>query len=91
MHMVMFTSAEGKAATHQTEGLEEAVKFVEHIRNSEGVSDARLYRLTEIPMEVKAYYKVELGTSAAAPLVTPATLVTEERAEPTNSAVSGTV
>lgn len=89
MHMVMFTSAEGKAATHQTEGLEEAVKFVEHIRNSEGVSDAKLYRLTEIPMEVKAYYKVELGTPA--PTMTPATLVTEERADSANSAVSGTV
>ena len=89
MHMVMFTSAEGKAATHQTESLEGAVKFVEHIRNSEGVSDAKLYRLTEIPMEVKAYYKVELGASSATPAMTPATLVTEERAEQSNSAVAG--
>lgn len=90
MHMVMFTSAEGKAATHQTESLEEAVRFVEHIRNSEGVSDAKLYRLTEIPMEVKAYYKVELGSSASPQPPVTGTLVTEERAEPASSAVAGT-
>lgn len=61
MHLVMFTSPEGKPATHQTDSLEEAIKFVEHIRNNEAVSDARLYRMTEIPIEVKAYYKVEIA------------------------------
>lgn len=73
MHMVMFTSAEGKPATHTAESLEEAVKFVEHIRNSEGVSDARLFRMTEIPLEVKAYYKVEIGAAAVPeePALTP--------------------
>lgn len=61
MHLVMFKSEDGKAATHQTETLEEAVKFIEHIKNNEEVVDARLFRLVEIPLEVKAYYKVELA------------------------------
>lgn len=65
MHMVMFTSSEGKSATHTTESLEEAVRFVEHIRNNEAVDDARLFRMTEIPLEVKAYYKVEIGNGGA--------------------------
>ena len=63
MHLVMFTSAEGKAATHQADSLEEALKFVEHIHNVEGVSDARLFRMSEVPLEVKAYYKVELASA----------------------------
>ncbi len=61
MHVVTFTNAEGKAGTHQTESLEEAIKFIEHIRNSESVNDAKLYNMVEIPIEVKAYYKVEIG------------------------------
>ena len=86
MHMVMFTSAEGKQATHQTESLEDAVKFIEHIRNNESVSDARLYRMTEIPMEVKAYYKVELSAPASDnPRLS--SLTTEE-SPPVESAVS---
>lgn len=68
MHMVMFTSAEGRAGYHATESLEEAVKFVEHLTNSEGVSDAKVYRMTEVPLEVKAVYRVEVaGAPAPAP------------------------
>jgi hypothetical protein len=61
MHMVVFTTAEGKTAYHPTESLEDAVKFVERVTNSEGVSDARVFQMTEIPLEVKAIYKVEVA------------------------------
>lgn len=87
MHLVMFTSAEGRAATHQTETLEEALKFVEHIRNSEGVGEARLFRMTEIPIEVKAYYKVELASSPSEAPPLP-TLVTEEVSEAPQAATA---
>lgn len=61
-HMVMFRSAEGKPGYHQTESLDEAVGFVEHLRNQEQVADARIFRLEEVPIAVKTYYKVEVSS-----------------------------
>lgn len=61
MHIVVFTSPEGRPGYHQTESLEEAVKFIEHVCNSEGVSDAKVYRMSEVPIEVKAVYRVEVA------------------------------
>lgn len=61
MFMVVFTSAEGKPSHHLTETLDEGLKFVEHLHNSEGVGDARLYQMTEVPIHVKTIYRVELA------------------------------
>ena len=58
--LVNFRSAEGKPGYHPTESLEEAIRFVEHLRNQEHVVDARVWRLHEVPLEVKTYYKVEV-------------------------------
>jgi hypothetical protein len=41
--------------------IDEAVAIVERVRN-EGNSSARIYRLDEIQFEVKAYFRVEVGT-----------------------------
>lgn len=65
MFMVEFTSSEGRAGQHRSDSLEEAIKFIEHARNYEGVGETKLYQLTEIPLEVKAVYKVELATGMA--------------------------
>ncbi len=65
--MVNFRSAEGKLGYHPTESLEEAIRFVEHLRNQEHVVDARVWRLQEVPLEVKTYYKVEVATAEPAP------------------------
>lgn len=61
-HMVMFRSAEGKPGYHQTASLDEAIGFVEHLRNEEQVPEARIFRMEEIPIAVKTYYKVEVST-----------------------------
>lgn len=71
MHLVVFKTPEGKSAFHQTESLDDALRFVERVRNNEGVNDAHLYRMTEIPLEIRTYYKVEIASNAAA--VTPPT------------------
>ena len=63
-YMVNFRSSEGKPGYHPTDTLEEAVRFVEHLRNQEQVDDARVWRLQEVPLEVKTYYKVEVVTAA---------------------------
>ncbi|MGH9179023.1 MAG: hypothetical protein ACRD0N_10775 [Acidimicrobiales bacterium] len=80
--MVNFRSAEGKQGYHPTDTLEEAVRFVEHVRNQEHVTDARVWRLQEIPLEVKTYYKVEV----VAPGTEPAPVARQEE-EPRAEAV----
>lgn len=70
--MVNFRSAEGKPGYHPTDSLEEAVRFVEHLRNQEQVTDARVWRLQEVPLEVKTYYKVVVPSGVPAPAPAPA-------------------
>lgn len=59
--LVVFTSGD-RPAYHQAEDLDEALRFVEHLRNVEGVADARLYRMHEVPLEFRPYFKVEVAT-----------------------------
>lgn len=59
-HLVRFNSPEGRDAYHQAANLDEALKFVERLRNNEGVDSVRLFRLHEIPLEFRAYYRVEV-------------------------------
>ena len=60
-HMVIFRSAEGKPGYHQAETLDEAVRFVEHLRNQEQVPEARIFRMQEVPIEFKTYVRVEVA------------------------------
>ena len=62
-HMVVFRTNEGKQAYHPTEALEDAIRFVEHLRNAEGVTDAHVFRMQEVPLEFKVLYKVEVGSA----------------------------
>lgn len=67
-HMVIFRTAEGKPGYHQSENLDDAVRFVEHLRNQENVPDARIFRMHEVPIEFKTYVRVEVaGVDDAAP------------------------
>lgn len=67
-HMVIFRNNEGKPGYHQAEALDDAARFVEHLRNQEQVSDARIFSMQEVPIEFKTYYKVEVGVPAVAPV-----------------------
>ena len=60
-HLIRFTTAEGVEGTHHTAGLDEAIAFAERIRNAEGATAVRLFRLTEVPIEFRPYYRVEVG------------------------------
>jgi len=59
-HMVIFRSPEGKPGYHQAEGLDAAMRFAEMLRNQEQVTDARIFRMDEVPIEFKTYYRVEM-------------------------------
>jgi hypothetical protein len=64
-HMVVYRSADGRTGYFQAEDLDRAVAYVEHLRNVEAVDDSRLYRMDEIPIEFKTYYRVEIGAFPA--------------------------
>ena len=59
-HVVFFTGADGAAQYRRTPSLEEAVRFVEHLRNVEGVEDSRVFSMTEVPLAFKTVYRVEI-------------------------------
>jgi hypothetical protein len=86
--MVMFRSTDGKPGYHQAEALEDAVRFVERLRNQENVTEARIFRMQEVPIEFKTYYKVEVGAAPASePVPAPAeTDGPESETEPTPAA-----
>ena len=89
-HLVVFKTAEGKSGYHQVETVDEAVRFVEHLRNHEGVEDARVYQLTEVALEVKPYFKVKVAETPAAPAAGGAATPTAAPApEPQPAAVGG--
>src|SRR5207237_8333962 len=63
--MVIFRSPEGKPGYHQAEGLDEAMRLAEMLRNQEQVTDARIFRMDEVPIEFKTYYRVEVAAAGS--------------------------
>ena len=59
-HMVIFRRSDGKPGYHQADGVDDAIRFVEMLRNQEKVTDARIFRMEEVPIEIRTYYKVEV-------------------------------
>ena len=70
--MVIFRRPDGKPGYHQADSVEDALRFVEMLRNQEKVTDARIFRMEEVPIEIRTYYKVEVaGEQSEAPDSTP--------------------
>jgi hypothetical protein len=65
-HVVFYPSVDGTPAFRRVSSLEDAVKFVEHLRNSEGTTEFSVHALAEVPLTLRAYYHVELPTQAVA-------------------------
>ena len=66
-HMVIFRSGEGKAGYHQADALEDAIRFVERLRNCENVEQARIFRMEEVRFEYRPYFRVEVGAASSSP------------------------
>ena len=81
-HLVRFTTAEGRDGHHYAESLDAALAFVERLRNSEEASDVRVFRLREVPIEFRAYYKVEIRPEAEAEEQVPPVAPIEDKPEP---------
>ena len=59
--MVIYRTADGQPGYHQAEELDEAVRFVERLRNGEGVDGARIFKMEEVNFDFRPYFKVEIG------------------------------
>src|SRR4029077_2532429 len=59
-HMVIFRRPEGKPGYHQAENVDDAVRFVEMLRNQEQVNDVHIFRMEEVPFEFRTVYKVDI-------------------------------
>jgi hypothetical protein len=60
-HMVIYRTADGQPGYHQAEELDEAVRFVERLRNGDGVDGARIFKMEEVNFDFRPYFKVEIG------------------------------
>ncbi|HVF19422.1 MAG TPA: hypothetical protein VNA14_04170 [Mycobacteriales bacterium] len=66
-HVVFFTAPDRSPQFRRTPSLDEAVRFVESLRNGEGIDDSLVYALTEVPLRFQTYYRVEVPTDVPAP------------------------
>lgn len=69
-HMVIYRTADGQPGYHQAEELDEAVRFVERLRNGDGVDGARIFKMEEVNFDFRPYFKVEIGPGGV-PIETP--------------------
>src|SRR5205085_10916851 len=63
--MVSYRDSEGKQSYHETEELNDAIAYVEHLRNDEAVDHARIFKLDEVSFEFRPYFRVEIAEGAA--------------------------
>jgi hypothetical protein len=59
-HVVFYPGPDGAPAFRRFSSLDEAVRFVEHLRNSEGVAEVSVHTLTPVPVAFRAYYRAEV-------------------------------
>lgn len=59
-HVVFYPGPDAAPSFRRFASLEEAVRFVEHLRNVENVSEVSVHALTPVPVAFRAYYKVEV-------------------------------
>jgi hypothetical protein len=69
-HMVIYRTADGQPGYHQADELDEAVRFVERLRNGDGVDGARIFKMEEVNFDFRPYFKVEIGPGGV-PIDTP--------------------
>jgi hypothetical protein len=74
--MVIFQTPDGNPGYNQFESLDEAVRFVEKLRNEQQVETARMFALEEVRFDFRPYFRVELdppmvGPGSTEPAATP--------------------
>jgi hypothetical protein len=59
-HVVFHPGPDGAPAFRRFPSLEDAVRYVEHLRNIEGVTEVSVHALSAVPVSFRAYYRVEV-------------------------------
>ena len=81
-HVVFFPGPDASASFRRFPSLDEAVRFVEHLRNAEGVSEVSLHALTAVPLAFRTYVKVEVPGAEAEAAAEPALADVPEQPAP---------
>ena len=83
-HVVFFPASDGSPAFRRLSCLQEAVDFVEHLRNEQEVAEVSVHSLAEVPLAFRTVYRVEVAGAVPAPSapVEEATPAPEPVAEP---------
>jgi hypothetical protein len=66
-HVVFFPAPDGSPAFRRLSSLQEAVDFVEHLRNEQAVADVSVHSLSEVPLAFRTVYRVEVAGAVPAP------------------------
>ena len=81
-HVVFFPGPDGAPSFRRLSSLEDAVRYVEHLRNMEGVSEVSVHSLMPVPLSFRPYYKVEVPAGEMpAEMPAPMEAMTEAPAE----------
>jgi hypothetical protein len=82
-HVVFYPGPDAAPAFRRFATLEEAVRFVEHLRNAEEVSEVSVHALSPVPVAFRAYYKVEVPVAEMpAPVLAEVPVQSVEPVEP---------
>lgn len=65
-HIVIHDDSAGVTQYDRFDDVRDAVAHIEQLHNVDGVGDARLFALHEVPLSVRSYVKVEIGDEASA-------------------------
>jgi hypothetical protein len=66
-HVVFFPGPDGAPSFRRLTSLDDAVRFVEHLRNVENVSEVSVHTLAPVPLSFRPYYRVEVPADELAP------------------------
>ena len=66
-HVVFFPAPDGSPAFRRLPSLEEAVDFVEHLRNEQEIREVSIHALNEVPLAFRTVYRVEVAGSVPTP------------------------
>jgi hypothetical protein len=61
--MVSYRAADGQQSYHETDELNDAIAFVEHLRNDQAVDHARIFTMEEVSFEFRPYFRVEIAAN----------------------------
>lgn len=65
-HVVFYTGRDRTPQFRRMPSIDEAVRFVESLRNGEGIDDSQVYSLSEVPLRFQTYYRVEVPAEGGA-------------------------